>query len=97
MGMQYFFDFRVPGGFKDGGWTFGVDNEQFITSDEDIVELYSHEYTTMLFTLGNAMGCPVWFAELLNRVLCCNYVYSMGFDLSGRKVMFRNLNNRSRG
>ena len=74
-GMQYFFDFRVPGGFKDNGWTFGVDNEQFVTSDEDIVELFSHEYTTMLFTLGNSMGCPVWVAELLNRVLCCNYVY----------------------
>ncbi|WP_229087936.1 hypothetical protein [Bacteroides congonensis] len=74
-GMQYFFDFRVPGGFKDNGWTFGVDNEQFVTSDEDIVELFSHEYTTVLFTLGNGMGCPVWFAELLNRILCCNYVY----------------------
>lgn len=74
-GMQYFFDFRVPGGFKDSGWTFGVDNEQFVTSDEDIVELFSHEYTTVLFTLGNGMGCPVWFAELLNRALCCNYVY----------------------
>ena len=31
---------------------FGVDNEQFVTSDEDIVELFSHEYTTVLFTLG---------------------------------------------
>lgn len=73
--MQYFVDFRVPGGFKDNGWAFGVDNEQFITFDEDIVELFSHEYTTQIFTLGNAMGCPVWFAELFNRILCCNYVY----------------------
>ena len=77
-GMQYFFDFRVPGGFKDMGWGFGVTNEQFVTSDEDIVELYSHEYTTKTFTLGNAIGCPVWFAELLNRVLCCNYIYFNG-------------------
>ena len=77
-GMQYFFDFRVPGGFKDMGWGFGVTNEQFITSDEDIVELYSHEYTTKTFTLGNSIGCPVWFADLLNRALCCNYIYFNG-------------------
>lgn len=96
-GMQYFFDFRVPGGFKDGGWTFGVDNEQFITSDEDIVELYSHEYTTMLFTLGNAMGCPVWFAELLNRVLCCNYVYFDGIRFARKESNVPELNQQIEG
>lgn len=96
-GMQYFFDFRVPGGFKDGGWTFGVDNEQFITSDEDIVELFSHEYTTMLFTLGNAMGCPVWFAELLNRVLCCSYVYFDGVRFARKESNVPELNQQVEG
>ena len=28
-GMQRFFDFRIPGGFKDDNWTFAVNNEQF--------------------------------------------------------------------
>lgn len=96
-GMQYFFDFRVPGGFKDNGWTFGVDNEQFVTSDEDIVELFSHEYTTVLFTLGNAMGCPVWFAELLNRVLCCNYVYFDGIRYARKESNVPELNQQIEG
>ncbi|MDC2653683.1 hypothetical protein PO254_21925, partial [Bacteroides ovatus] len=96
-GMQYFFDFRIPGGFKDNGWTFGVDNEQFVTSDEDIVELFSHEYTTVLFTLGNAMGCPVWFAELLNRVLCCNYVYFDGIRYARKESNVPELNQQIEG
>ena len=96
-GMQYFFDLRVPGGFKDNGWTFGVDNEQFVTSDEDIVELFSHEYTTMLFTLGNGMGCPVWFAELFNRVLCCNYIYFDGVRYARKESNVPELNQQIEG
>lgn len=69
-----------------------MDNEQFVTSDEDIVELFSHEYTTVLFTLGNGMGCPVWFAELLNRVLCCNYVYFDGVRYTRKESNVPELN-----
>lgn len=96
-GMQYFFDFRVPGGFKDNGWTFGVDNEQFVTSNEDIVELFSHEYTMVLFTLGNGMGCPVWFAELFNRILCCNYVYFDGVRYARKESNVPELNQQIEG
>lgn len=74
-GMQRFFDFRVPGGFKDDNWTFAVNNEQFTTSDNDKIDLYGQESTVKALTLGNSEGCPVWFADLLNRLLCCNYVY----------------------
>ena len=77
-GMQRFFDFRVPGGFKDDNWTFGVNNEQFLTSDNDTVDLFGQESTVKALTLGNSDGCPVWFADLLNRLLCCNYVYVDG-------------------
>ena len=77
-GMQRFFDFRVPGGFKDSNWTFSVEGEQFTTPTADIVQLYSLESTQKKFTLGNSEGCPVWFAELLNRLLCCTYVYFDG-------------------
>lgn len=73
--MQHFFDFRVPGGFKDDNWAFGVSNEQFLTSDNDKIDLYSQESTVKALTIGNGDGCPVWFAELVNRILCCNYVY----------------------
>lgn len=77
-GMQRFFDFRVPGGFKDSNWTFAVDGEQFVTDESDIVQLYGLDSTQKKFTLGNSEGCPVWFAELLNRLLCCSYVYFDG-------------------
>ena len=76
--MVYFFDFRVPGGFKDNGWQFGVSNEQFTTQREDIVELCAHDYTMKTFTMGNAIGVPVWYAEMLNRLLTCSYVYFNG-------------------
>lgn len=77
-GMQRFFDFRVPGGFKDSNWTFAVEGEQFVTDEADIVQLYGLDSTQKKFTLGNSEGCPVWFAELLNRLLCCSYVYFDG-------------------
>lgn len=77
-GMQRFFDFRVPGGFKDSNWSFAVESEQFITPLSDIVQLYGLDSTQKKFTLGNSEGCPVWFAELLNRLLCCDYVYFDG-------------------
>ena len=76
--MTYFFDFRVPGGFKDSGWQFGVSNEQFTTQREDLVELFANDYTMKTFTLGGALGVPVWYGEMLNRLLCCSYVYFNG-------------------
>lgn len=73
--MQYFFDWRVPGGFKDGDWSFGVDSEQFVTDRADIIQLYALDSVQQKFTLGNSQGCPVWYAALMNRLLCCTYVY----------------------
>lgn len=77
-GMRYFFDFRVPGGFKDSGWTFAVENEQFITPEADPVELFALESTQKKFTMGDQEGVPVYFAEMLNRLLTCSYVYFDG-------------------
>ena len=76
--MPYFFDFRVPGGFKDSGWTFGVSNEQFVTQHEDVVELFAMDYVTKTFTMGGPEGVPVWYGELMNRLLTCSYVYFDG-------------------
>lgn len=77
-GMQHFFDFRVHGGFKDSGWSFGVDNEQFVTQHADISQLYGIESTQKRFTLGGSAGVPVWFGEMLNRILTCSHVYFDG-------------------
>lgn len=77
-GVPHFFDFRVPGGFRDSGWTFGVTNEQFSTQHADLVELYARDYITKTFHLGGPEGVPVWYGALLNRLLTCSYVYIDG-------------------
>ena len=76
--MPTFFDFRVRGGFKDGGWQFGVENEQFVTDDANIVELFGMDSVSKTFTMGEGDGVPIWFGELLNRLLTCTYVYFDG-------------------
>lgn len=77
-GLQQFFDFRVPGGFKDSQWTFAVDNEQFLTPTADIMQLLALESTQKKFTMGTGQGVPVWFGEMLNRILTCSHVYFDG-------------------
>lgn len=77
-GMQYFFDFRIPGGFKDDDWVFGVDNEQYTTSGNDVIDIYSIDNVQKSLTMGGSKGCPVWYAELLNKALCCSYFYVDG-------------------
>lgn len=83
-GVQHFFNLRLPGGFKDDGWAFTVENEQFTTQDMDQLDVYSREATQQSFTLGSAEGVPVWYAEKLNKVLCSSYVYIDGVRY-GRK------------
>lgn len=85
-GMQHFFDFRVPGGFKDSNWTFAVESEQFVADDSDIIQLYGLESTQMKFTLGTSEGCPIWYAELLNRLLTCDYVYFDGIRYARKEA-----------
>lgn len=85
-GMQYFFDFRVPGGFKDSNWTFGVESEQFVTPYSDISQLFGLESTQKRFTLGGSMGVPVWFGEMLNRILICSHVYFDGVKYSRKEA-----------
>lgn len=75
---QFFFDWRAPGGFMDDDWSFGVSNEQYTDSDYNVSEIYSREFTYKSFTLGNSLGCPIWYADLLNRILSCTYVYFDG-------------------
>ena len=85
-GMQYFFDVRVPGGFKDSNWTFNVESEQFVTQYADISQLFGLESTQKRFTLGGSMGVPVWFGEMLNRILICSHVYFDGIKYSRKEA-----------
>lgn len=71
--IQQVFEFRVEGGFKPGGVSFKVDNEQFRNQSQEIVELYSVPYNTYTFTCGNASGIPYWIALFINNVLSLSY------------------------
>lgn len=84
-GMQRFFDWRVPGGFKDANWGFNVESEQFVTPSADIAQLFGVESTTKRFTLGNGSGVPVWYGEMLNRILTCSHVYFDGEKYSRKE------------
>lgn len=83
--MQYFFDWRVPGGFKDANWAFSAESEQFVTPSADIAQLFGIESTTKRFTLGNSIGVPVWYGEMLNRILTCSHVYFDGEKYSRKE------------
>ena len=83
--MQYFFDFRVHGGFKDSSWTFGVESEQFVTPFGDISQLYGLATTQKKFTMGASIGVPVYYAEKLNLILTCSHVYFDGIKYSRKE------------
>lgn len=68
------FKLRIPGGFKPGGVSIEVDNEQFSNQYQEIVELYSIPYTTRVFSMGDVNGLPYYIAELMNRILCLSDV-----------------------
>ncbi len=53
-------DFRISGGFKDNDWKFLVENEQFLSDEQDIVEIDALEYTEKLLTIGSSSGVPIW-------------------------------------
>lgn len=71
---QFVFKFRIRGGFKPGGVTLEVDNEQFTNQRQEIVELYSIPYVTMTFTMGDVNGVPYYIAEHLNKIFCLSSV-----------------------
>lgn len=75
---RLFFTLRLPGGFKDSGLSFSVDNEQFVTDSADIIELYSLESMQKKLTIGTSSGVPIWIAQMINRILTCKYLYIDG-------------------
>lgn len=77
-GRLRYFEARLYGGFKDEGWTFGVDNEQFLTDTQDCVEIQASESTEMILTIGLSDGYPIQLGEWLNRVIACPLLYIDG-------------------
>lgn len=68
------FRLRVEGGFKSDGRTLAVDNEQFRTQRQEIIELYSVPYETHTLTIGDNEGVPFEMARLINNIFCLSDV-----------------------
>ncbi|MDE6410597.1 MAG: hypothetical protein K2K81_10215 [Muribaculaceae bacterium] len=96
-GMQYYFSWRVPGGFKDSGWTFSAESNQFLTQGSDIVQLSGSDSTQKVFTLGYSEGIPIWYGELLNRILTCTHVYFDGKRYSRKDTSVPEVNQQLEG
>lgn len=77
-GRLRYFEIRLYGGFKDSGWAFSVDNEQFETDNADIVELSAVETTEKDLTIGKSSGYPAWVGEKLSHILACELIFIDG-------------------
>lgn len=80
-GIRYF-DFRLPGGFQDKDWSFGVEGEQFETDRSDPVDLSSREFVTKILTLGGCDGLSQWVAEKVNAIFACDLTFVDGIRYS---------------
>ena len=72
--IQQVFNFRVEAGFKPGGYSPRIDNEQYRNQMQEIEELYAVPYDVYNLTIGNSSGVPYWFAKHINRILCLSMV-----------------------
>lgn len=81
-GALRYFELRLSGGFKDSGWIFKVENDQFVSQQGDLVELGSIDYTDKILTIGTSSGVPEWIPELINRILTCPLVFVDGIRYS---------------
>lgn len=77
--IQQVFNFRVEAGFKPGGYSPRIDNEQYRNQMQEIEELYAVPYDVYNLTIGNSSGVPYWFAKHINRILCLSMVESTYF------------------
>lgn len=72
--IQQVFNFRVEAGFKPGGYSPRIDNEQYRNQMQEIEELYAVPHDVYNLTIGNSNGVPYWFAKHINRILCLSMV-----------------------
>ena len=77
-GSLRYFEARLYGGFKDSGWRFSVENEQFETDESDIIELYAMETTEKELTIGKSSGYPKHVGESLSHILSCEVIFIDG-------------------
>lgn len=75
---QVVFEWRVEAGFKTGGFSAKIDNEQYRNQFQEITEMYAMPYETYTLTIGDATGVPYWYVRHLNRIFCLSNVEISG-------------------
>lgn len=81
-GLPKYFEIRLYGGFKDEGWSFSVDNDQYVTDKADVVEIHSIEATDKILTIGNSEGEPSWIGKKIGFILVCELLFINGHRFS---------------
>lgn len=81
-GLPRYFEIRLCGGFKDEGWSFSVENEQYVSDKADVVELHSVEATDKILTIGNSIGEPSWIGKKIGVILVCDLLFINGHRFS---------------
>lgn len=81
-GLPKYFEIRLCGGFKDEGWSFSVENEQYVTEKADVVELNSVEATDKVLTIGDSEGEPSWIGKKIGFILVCELLFVDGCRFS---------------
>lgn len=77
-GLPKYFEIRLYGGFKDDGWKFSIENEQYVTDKSDVVELYAVEATDKVMTIGDSEGEPSWIGKKIGFILVCELLFVDG-------------------
>lgn len=81
-GLPKYFEIRLNGGFKDDGWSFSVENDQFATDKADVVILQSVEATDKVLTIGDSVGEPSWIGKKIGFILVCELLFVDGCRFS---------------
>lgn len=71
---QFYFNFRVEGGFIPSEMQFNVDAENFRDQRYSNTQLSAFPYKIKRLTIGNGKGVPYWVAEKINWILACSEV-----------------------
>lgn len=68
------FEWRIKAGLKPNGFQPKISDETYRTQTQEGRHLYSVPFNVWALTIGDAVGVPYWYADLINKVLCLDLV-----------------------
>ncbi|MBB4036546.1 hypothetical protein GGR21_002452 [Dysgonomonas hofstadii] len=79
-GGNYFFEFRIRGGFLFKEMTFNVSNNTFRDQGYSLTQLDAYPYESRILTIGDNSGVPIWIARKLNLMFSLSYITINGLE-----------------